>query len=144
MLLFLRICYEWCVSYLAVVNGLGIVVPLDKGLPEEEIETSLKRSKVEAVIFDGKYYDIMKSIKQKGTTSILQYICLDKLDENFDTYFSVLQYGKEEVEKGVKEYKQLPIDSDKMSILLFTSGTTSASKAVMLSTEILRKYFCFK
>lgn len=125
--------YEWCVSYLAVVNGLGIVVPLDKGLPEEEIETSLKRSKVEAVIFDGKYYDIMKSIKQKGTTSILQYICLDKLDENFDTYFSLLQYGKEEVEKGVKEYKQLPIDSDKMSILLFTSGTTSASKAVMLS-----------
>ena len=42
-------CYEWAVSYLAVVTGTGIVVPLDKALPENEIESLILRSEVEAI-----------------------------------------------------------------------------------------------
>ena len=58
-------CYEWIVSYLSVVNGTGIVVPLDKGLPEKEIETSLIRSESEAIIFEDDYIDMIKNIKIK-------------------------------------------------------------------------------
>ena len=41
--------------------------------------------------------------------------------------------GEDLVQQGEKEYIQNKIDEDKMGILLFTSGTTSKSKAVMLS-----------
>ena len=56
-------CYEWVISYLAVLNGTGIVVPLDKGLPENEIESSLIRSSAEAIIFEDDYMDMIKNIK---------------------------------------------------------------------------------
>ena len=44
-----------------------------------------------------------------------------------------LDRGKELVESGYTEYTEASIDPEAMSFLLFTSGTTSASKAVMLS-----------
>ena len=47
--------YNWEISYLAIVCGAGIVVPLDKMLPENELESLIERSKVEAIIFDDKY-----------------------------------------------------------------------------------------
>ena len=55
--------YEWCVSYLAILNGVGIAVPLDKSLPEEELIGSLERSKADAVIFDKKYEETVSTAK---------------------------------------------------------------------------------
>lgn len=55
--------YEWCVSYLAVTTSGMIVVPLDKALPTNEIESSIIRSQVEAVIFDKKYIDVFENLK---------------------------------------------------------------------------------
>ena len=46
--------YEWVVSYFAVVNGTGVIVPLDKDLPAGEVTNLLNRSEVDAVIFSGK------------------------------------------------------------------------------------------
>ncbi len=36
--------YEWEIAYLSVVCGTGIVVPLDKSLPENELESLIERS----------------------------------------------------------------------------------------------------
>src|ERR1035437_9173424 len=44
--------YRWCIAHLAVVNGIGISVPLDRLLPPEEILSLLDRGHVTAVIFD--------------------------------------------------------------------------------------------
>ena len=54
--------YEWAISYLAVINGTGIVVPLDKQLPKQEIESCVKRAKVSAVIYSGKLEDTMEDL----------------------------------------------------------------------------------
>ena len=43
--------YEWYMSYFAVLCGLGIVVPLDKGLPYEETENSLIKSQAKVILF---------------------------------------------------------------------------------------------
>ena len=118
--------YEWIVTYLAVVNGIGVIVPLDKGLAVSEIESSLRRSKAEVVVFDEKYIDDMKKIKEDNNTEIKHYICMDKNDA-FDNLESLM------TKKNQEKYKNLPIDNEKMSIIIFTSGTTSKSKAVMLS-----------
>ena len=44
--------YEWCVSYLAITTGNMIVVPLDRALPDNELELLIKRSEATAVIFE--------------------------------------------------------------------------------------------
>lgn len=127
--------YEWCVSYIAITNTNNVVVPLDFALPAIEIENLIKRSKIECIIFDKKYIEIIKRIIKSNNTKLKYAICLDydkKTDEIF-SYKELLEKGKELIEKGDSKYKQIKIDNNKMSILLFTSGTTSSSKAVMLS-----------
>ena len=41
--------YEWELAYLSIAAGTGVVVPLDKALPENEIESLILRSQVEAI-----------------------------------------------------------------------------------------------
>ena len=124
--------YEWIVTYLATINGTGIVVPLDKGLPDEEIESLLQRSYSDAVVFDKKYIEVMKKIQKEKTTNIVEFICMDDTDE-FLTIKELLKDGKELLNSGYDEFLKAQINEEEMSVILFTSGTTSKSKAVMLS-----------
>jgi len=133
--------YEWCTSYLAVLNGVGTLVPLDKGLPDDEIESLLKRSYSDAVIFDKKYINIMNKIKQNNDNKIKHYICIDELEDertinsDFIKYNDLLEKGKKLVQEKDKSFIDAKINKYDMKILLFTSGTTSNSKAVMLSHQ---------
>ena len=70
--------YEWMITYFAAVNGTGVVVPLDKGLPEQEIEDSLVRSKADAIVFEESYIKIIKGIKERGKTQVKEFICMDE------------------------------------------------------------------
>lgn len=126
--------YEWCVSYLAVTTSNMVVVPLDRSLPDNEIENSIIRSKVEAVIFDSKYVDVFYKLKRENTSSLKKYICMDNIESNeISSYSRIMENGKKSLEKGLSQYEQVKIDNEKMTIMLFTSGTTSMSKIVMLS-----------
>ena len=126
--------YEWMLSYVAVLNGVGIAVPLDKGLPEQEIIMSLQRSKADAIIFEENMIDLMKKIKEENNTNLTKFILMDdKEEKDFLNIQKLIESGKEEVAKGNKEYINAEIDNNKMSVILFTSGTTSLAKAVMIS-----------
>ena len=125
-------CYEWAVAHLSNLLGNIVSVPLDKGLQIGELENSLVRSEVEAIVFDHKLEEVMKEIIKNGKTKIKYYICTEKMPE-YLYFYDLLADGKREIEKGNKDYINATIDPYKMSILLFTSGTTSLSKAVMLN-----------
>ena len=124
--------YEWCVSYLAVTTSDMVVVPLDKSLPNNEIEDLVKRSNIEAVIFDKKYVEIFTRILKENSSNLRSYICMDN-ENNFLSYTHLLEQGKSLITNGDTLYNNIEIDNKKMSIMLFTSGTTSISKAVALS-----------
>ena len=124
--------YEWCVSYLAVTTSDMVIVPLDKSLPDNEIIDLIKRSSVDAVIFDQKYIDIFKKISKEENTNLKYFICMDKSDD-FSAYSNLIENGESLLSNGDKSYENIKIDNQKMSIMLFTSGTTSISKAVALS-----------
>lgn len=126
--------YEWAITYFSVLNGLGVLVPLDKKLPEAEIEFSLKKSKADIIVFEKEYEESIKKIMISGETSLKQAICMEEAnDENILSIQNVRNIGKEEIEKGNKIFIEAPIDNKKMAAIIFTSGTTSKCKAVMLS-----------
>ena len=121
--------YEWEIAYLSIVCGTGIVVPLDKSLPENELESLIERSKAEAIICSQKYVEILKKTK-------LKYIISMDLENDKDGIISqkrLISEGIQLVKSGDTSFINAKIDNEKMSIMLFTSGTTSISKAVALS-----------
>lgn len=131
-------CYEWCLSYLATLCGVGIVVPLDKSLPSGEIESLLQRSHTDAVIFGKNYIDIMKDILDNSENNIEYYISMEKVEnDEFLSLPDLQKRGEELLKKGDTRFKNAIIEPEKMNVILFTSGTTSASKAVMLSQKNL-------
>ena len=126
--------YEWCVSYLAITTSDMVVVPLDKSLPSNEIESLIIRSKAEAVIFDKAYSDTFMKIRKEGKSNLNYYICMDNTPNSaFLRYSELLKDGKNKLQNGDNRYNEVNLDNNKMSIMLFTSGTTAISKAVSLS-----------
>ena len=123
--------YEWAISYLSVVNGVGTVVPLDKELPVQEIEGLLIRSDAAAIIYSKRKEEQMTEIKKNNKTHIKYYISMDDTEEL--TLTKLIEEGKKLVEKGDKKFIDAKIDENAAKILLFTSGTTSKSKGVLLS-----------
>ena len=124
--------YHWVISHLACLLGGIVSVPLDKDLQINELEESLMRSKVDGIIFDEKLTDKIQVIKENQKTDIHEYICMSNID-GFENIEELLAKGKEILETGNEDFINHKVDSKGMSILLFTSGTTSKSKAVMLS-----------
>lgn len=129
--------YEWPVSYMGITTSNMIVVPLDYLLPHSEIESLLLRSEAEAVIFDSKYLAFFQELAQKGSTSLRYFICMDSISDSKLPHFydlpTLIQEGKSLIEEEKSSYFKTKVDPRKMSIMLFTSGTTGTSKAVMLS-----------
>ena len=126
--------YEWMMAHFAVINGTGISVPLDKGLPTREIENSLVMSKCETIVFEKDYIEQIKEIKNRNITNLKNFICMDDIDDSeVLTIKDLLNKGKKLLENGDRRFLDAVIENEKLSILVFTSGTTSASKGVMLS-----------
>ena len=122
--------YEWIVSHLANLLGGIISIPLDKDLQVDELESSLVRSKADAIVFDSKQKEKIEEVKSRNNTNIKEYISMEEL-EGYNDVRSLIESGKNK-KKELKEYKSYEVKDHEMSVLLFTSGTTSMSKAVML------------
>ena len=131
--------YEWEIAYLSIVCGTGIVVPLDKSLPQNELEKVIERSGVEAIFYSEKYTDILKTIVGRGIGNLKTLISMDLKHHTEGIYSQneLISEGKKLVENGNKSFIDATIDNEKMSIMLFTSGTTSDSKIVALSHKNL-------
>ena len=127
-----RNCYQWALAHLTNLLGGILSIPLDKELQVEELESCLVRSKADVLVFDEKYIQNIEEIKKRGNAKIENYICMTK-QEGYEDLENLKEQGKALLEEGNNSYLQAKIDSYKMNILLFTSGTTSKSKAVMLS-----------
>jgi len=114
-------CYAWALAYMTVICGLGVVIPVDKEIPPEEIANIANVSEADAVIYSAKYEDKIKKIEKP-----LDFICFDELS-------GLCAAGREKINAGDRTYLDLEIDKHEMASLIFTSGTTGVSKGVMLS-----------
>lgn len=126
--------YEWCLSYLAIANGAGIVVPLDRELPLSEVENLVTRSNTSAILFSGKHEKDMRQIASAGST-VEYFINMDAEEDDgqFLSFRKLIRKGISLLAAGNRTYLDSTIDAEAFNILIFTSGTTDLAKGVMLS-----------
>ena len=139
--------YEWVLSYLAVTCGGMIIAPLDKALPDKEITSLIKRSEVDAVIYEKKHEELFEKLKENPEINLNTLICIDKDGEENEaiSFGELLEKGRKLLKEKNKLYDYITLNNDEMSIMLFTSGTTSAAKIVMLSqNNILSNLYAYQ
>ncbi len=131
--------YHWYVSYMAMLCGVGIAVPVDKELPANELENVINRSRATAVIYSPKKKDVIKKVQDK-LPSVKYFITMysdDNLEGREVGFNTILKQGKEMVQNGDDSFNKIEIDPEEFKVLIFTSGTTSNSKGVMLCNRNL-------
>ncbi len=126
--------YDWFRMHTTILSGLGTAIPLDKGLPYDEFEMSLARSYADVLVFDKAHAEYAEKLRNNGRTQVKEFICLNEID-GFESVLNVLEIGKELLAKGDRRFDEVEVDNTSLAILLFTSGTTSLAKAVMLSQK---------
>lgn len=143
--------YEWMLSYISILSSDSVAVPLDRMLPEEELISLLQRSETKILFYHPKHHKIMASIAKKLDNGEIKlpielFVCFyaDGLpkgetfpidDPRFRRIEELITTGREFREKGDRSYEECFPSVDEMRILLFTSGTTSQSKGVMLTNK---------
>ena len=131
--------YHWYVSYMAMLCGVGIAVPVDKELPANEIENVINRSRATAVIYSTKKKDIIKKVEEKLPN--VKYFIQMNSDEEIQGkdigMNTIINEGKKELKNGDDSFMKINVDPEEFKVLIFTSGTTSNSKGVMINNRNL-------
>lgn len=128
--------YYWFLSYFAVVCGVGVIVPLDKNLPQEEIHGIIKRSGAKALIFSSKLESSLSEVF-KDPCDLQFFISMDERSDiegyKINSLPELIKEGNHLIEEGITSYIDVEINPNEMCTLIFTSGTTGNAKGVMLS-----------
>lgn len=128
--------YSYVICYLAVSLGLGVIVPLDKELSVEELHKLICKSDAEVLFYSRAFEEDVKNLKD-SCTDVKTFINISMYDVNGEDVLlnDLLEEGRELLNQGETVYKTLPIDRNRLSAILFTSGTTGVNKGVMLSQK---------
>ena len=130
--------HKWYVTYMAVACGVGIIVPLDKGLPENEILSLIERSDVRAIVYSHRRSEMIQNIREDLPEDMIYIDMQKEKSDNISLSFDeIVAEGIKMIEKGDRSFIYAKIDSNAFSVLLYTSGTSDKSKGVMLSHKNL-------
>ncbi len=139
--------YEWHLCYNAILSTDSVGVPLDRMLPEDELIALLERSQAKVIFYQQKHHAMMVSIATKQNegsikSCIEKFVCMypdglgkgeDLSMDGFVDLYELIEKGKSMCEKGDDSFMKTPINTEDPRIILFTSGTTSMSKGVLLT-----------
>jgi len=131
--------YKYLTVYLTVLKSDGVIVPIDKELTAKEIINVLKSSESEVLFYAEKYEQYIEEFK-KELPNVKYFIGFARENDegNVLSYESFKNTGKEKYEAGDKSYTSIKHnDTNKLKMLVYTSGTTGNPKGVMLTEHNL-------
>ena len=126
---------EWIESYLGIITGKNVAVPLDVMLPIEDLTELINRSDSEALFLSPKNQGLLEGILTGCPNLKIVWLLQEESTEFPDervTFFGKLK----ETGNGSKAESGRPESGD-IATIIFTSGTTGKSKGVMLTQENL-------
>ena len=123
--------YEWLITYFATVCGVGVIVPLDKKLPPDELKSLVERSGIKAIVYSQKEKKQISALMEEPYG--IEYFIPMKPKEGMVDLSMIIDEGKKLIEKGDRRFLDAKVQPDDLSTLMFTSGTTGMAKGVMLS-----------
>ena len=126
-------CYPWMVAYYATVNGVGVAVPLDKELNENEIHNLMNTANCEAVFFTEAYSHYFNEFPVKYKIQMKAYEKEPDQETQGILFKDWVENGKTLLDGGNTSFQDREIDPHEMKMILFTSGTTDIAKGVMLN-----------
>ena len=123
---------EWVASYLAIVAGGGIAIPMDKELAIEAIEGFLSTVEAEAIIYSASFHEKLANARATHPSLTTFIPITGEAGEKILPFADLLAKGEEALAAG---YTLPERDHNAPATMLFTSGTTGTSKCVVLSEK---------
>ncbi len=123
---------EWVASYIAIVAGGGVAIPMDKELAIGEIEGFLASVDAEAVIYSASFHEKFENARASHPSLKLFIPLAGEAGEKVLPFADLLSKGEEALAAG---YELPARDHNAPATMLFTSGTTGTSKCVVLSEK---------
>lgn len=120
-------CFEWMIVYYATLVGGNITVPMDCKLPAEDLADQLIRCDCDALVYTGKFVNMVEEFKADPNMPEMQYFNIS------DDYEAFISEGKAAVDAGDTSLVDAVVEPEDLACIAYTSGTTAKSKGVMLT-----------
>ncbi len=126
---------QWIASYLAIVTGNNVAVPLDALLPAEDLIDLLNRSESQVLFLSPK----LSALAEPALKACPNLKQIWLLQDSYELTIPNAQIGAlpELVDLGHNKSDIIDASANSIATIIFTSGTTGKSKGVMLTQKNL-------
>jgi len=126
---------EWVFSYFALMSIGAVTVPIDKDLPLDDMASIVNTAECPFVVFSSQIAKKIAELKDSCPT-LGGFVEMGEAKSDFAINLDTVRTeGAKRYENGDNSYYDYEIDIDRVSSIVFTSGTTGKGKGVMLTTR---------